>query len=212
MVAMRQDSTASRIAPTGIDPTGIGTAPHIPVTATQAVALATALGLLLLACCFVRTVDPDERMVVTRGGRGSRLRGPGVVAVVPGLDRWVRVPLTVRWFEIAWLDATTRDAVRVVLTAAATGTVRDPLRYVTVSRPDPAVEWVLEAELRRCVAERDLAELATLPVTGFPDLAATVSGRTATWGIEISDVQVGRIDVRVDPGLVRWANTPAARR
>jgi regulator of protease activity HflC (stomatin/prohibitin superfamily) len=204
---MRPDSATSRI-----DTAGIDTAPQIPVTGTQAAALATALGLLLLVCCSVRSVAPDERMVVTRGGRATRLRGPGVIAVVPGLDRGVRVALAVRWYEISWLDATTRDAVRVVLTAAATGTVRDPLRYVAVSRPDPAAEWVLEAELRRSVAQRDLAELATLPVTGFPDLAATVSARTATWGIEISDVQVGRVDVRVDPGLVRWANTPDARR
>lgn len=74
-----------------------------------------------------------------------------------------------------------------------------------------SVAPVLEAELRCCLAERDLAQLATLPATGIPDLAATVSARTATWGIEISDVRVGRIDARVDAVLVRWANAPGAR-
>ncbi|MHA6619894.1 SPFH domain-containing protein [Pseudonocardia sp. DLS-67] len=178
---------------------------------TQAGVLTTALGLLLLALCSARSVAADERMVVIRLGRRARLRGPGVVAVLPGLDRGVRVPLGVRWYDVCWLDVTTRDAVRVVVTAAAAGVVRDPLRYVTAGSADPAVEWVLEAELRRCLAERDLAQLATLPATGFPDLAATVSARTATWGIEISDVRVGRIDARVDAVLVRWANAPGAR-
>lgn len=190
---------------------GIGTAP-IPVSGAQAAAVTTALGVILLAACSVRSVAPDERMVVVRLGRRARLRGPGLVAVVPGLDRGVRVPLGVRWYDIAWLDATTRDAVRVVVTAAATGAVRDPLRFVMAASADPAVEWVLETELRRCLAERDLVQLATLQATGFPDLAATVSARTATWGIEISDVQVSRIDARVDAGLVRWASGPRASR
>jgi regulator of protease activity HflC (stomatin/prohibitin superfamily) len=175
------------------------------LSGAQATVLSTAVGLLLLLCSL-RSVPLGERMVVVRRGR-ARLRGPGVVALLPFLDRGVRVPLGVRWYGVDRLEATTRDAVRVAVTAAATGTVQDPLRYATASNPDQAVEWVLESELRRRLAERDLAQLATAPLTGATELAAAVSARTAEWGVEIGDVQLGRVETRVDPSLVRWATS-----
>ncbi|HYH32233.1 MAG TPA: SPFH domain-containing protein [Pseudonocardia sp.] len=184
---------------------GAGAAAPLPVSGTQAATL-VALAVVLLALCSVRSVPVDERIVVLRPGRRARLRGPGVVAVVPGLDRGVRVPLRERWYDVTRLDATTRDAVRVTVTATATGTLRDPLQYVLSGRPDAAVEWVLEAELRRCLAERDLGQLATVPATGLPGLAPAASARTAAWGVEITDVQVARIEAGVDAGLVRWAS------
>ena len=173
----------------------------------QAAAWVAVLAIVLVAMRSVRSVGADERLVVIRRGRGARLRGPGLVAVVPGLDHAVRIPLRDRWHDVTELDATTRDAVRVTVTAAATGTVSDPLRYALASCPDAAVEWVLEAELRRFLAQRDLAQLATLATTGVLELPAAVSARTAGWGIEIAEVQVGRLDTRVDPGLLRWAGT-----
>ncbi len=185
---------------------GIGAAAPVAAPSPHALTLTAALAVVLLVLCSVRSVPMDERMVVLRLGRRARLRGPGLVAVVPGLDRGVRVPLRDRWYDLPWLDATTRDAVRVTVTATATGAVRDPVQYITASAPASAVERVLEGELRRCLAERNLAQLATLPETGFPALPATVSARTADWGVEITEVQVGRIETRVDPGLVRWAS------
>lgn len=80
------------------------------------------------------------------------------------------------------------------------------MRFAMASSPDPAVEWVLAAELRRSLAERDLAQLATLPTTGLPTLTAAVSARTARWGVEITDVHASRIETAVDPGLVRRAS------
>ncbi|WP_170231145.1 SPFH domain-containing protein [Pseudonocardia kunmingensis] len=161
---------------------------------------------MLLVACSLRSVGVAERMVVVRLGRRARLRGPGLVAVLPWLDRGVRVPLRAQWYDVVSLDATTRDAVRVTVTAAAIGFVRDAMRYAMASSPEPAVEWVLEAELRRSLAERDLAQLAILPTTGFPELSDAVSARTGIWGVEITEVQVSRIETPVDPGLVRWAN------
>jgi regulator of protease activity HflC (stomatin/prohibitin superfamily) len=183
----------------------IGAAALLAAPSPRAVTFTAVLAVVLLVLCCVRSVPVDERMVVLRLGHRARLRGPGLVTVVPGLDRGVRVPLRDRWYDVSWLDATTRDAVRVTVTATATGAVRDPLQYITACAPASAVERVLEGELRRCLAERDLAQLATLPITGFPALPATVSARTADWGVEITEVQVDRIETRVDPGLVRWA-------
>lgn len=172
---------------------------------TAAIALVV-LALVVLALCSLRVVPTGQRMVIFRLGQAARLRGPGVVAVLPGVDRGVRVPVHARWYDVTWLDATTRDAVRVTVTAAASGVVREPVRYALAGPPAADVVWALEAELRRCVTERDLIELATGSATGFPALTAAVSARTAQWGIEITDVEVTRIEVRVDQGLVRWAS------
>jgi hypothetical protein len=209
---MAPDGTAAQYGVTSASgaATGFGTVTglgaEVLVGGPQGAAVLAGLALVLLVACSVRTVRVDERLVVVRLGRRARLRGPGLVAVLPGLDHWVRVPLRDRWYDVALLDATTRDAVRVTVSAAAIGIVGDAMRFAMASSPDPAVEWVLETELRRSLAERDLAQLTALPATGFPALPAAVSARTATWGIEITEVQVSRIETAVDPGLVRWAN------
>jgi regulator of protease activity HflC (stomatin/prohibitin superfamily) len=164
-------------------------------------------GLLLavLAVYSVRVVPFDERLVVLRRGRAARTKGPGVVLLVPGLDHAVRVPMRARWFDVR-VDATTRDAVTVVVEGTALVAVRDPARYaLAVDSPASAVEWALEAGLREHVAALDLLELAGGRNLRPAGLAGRISERTTAWGVEVTDVELGPVEVRVDGDLMRWA-------
>lgn len=164
-------------------------------------------GLLLavLAVYACHVVPFDERLVVLRRGRPGPTRGPGVVLLVPGLDHAVRVPLRARWFDVR-VDATTRDGVTVTVAGTALGAVRNPTRYaLTVEPPTSATSWAIESGVREHVATLDLLDLADVSTLRPPELPGRISERTGEWGVEITDVELGPVEVRVDGDLVRWA-------
>jgi regulator of protease activity HflC (stomatin/prohibitin superfamily) len=176
--------------------------------------LAGALLVAVLAVSSFRIVPADERLVRFRlGRRGHQLKGPGLVTVLPGIDRGVRVPAHAVWADVMWLQATTRDGVPVTVNGAALVSVVDPGRYAgAAGSPRAAVTLALEAEIGRYVAERDLAELSDPAVDQHGELAAGTSAATAEWGVEVAHVELTTVEVRLDARLIRWAERFSARR
>ncbi|MGH3586964.1 MAG: SPFH domain-containing protein [Pseudonocardia sp.] len=170
-------------------------------------AMAIALVLAVLAVNSFRIVPADERLVRFRAGRaGHRVKGPGPVVVLPGVDRAVRVPLTKTWTDVLRLEATTRDGVAVTVSGAALTFVRDPGDYAAaVDPPGSSTADGLESEIGRYVAERDLAELSASTADQDGGLASRVNAITAEWGVEVDRVELDRIEVPVDADLIRWA-------
>jgi hypothetical protein len=172
-----------------------------------------ALVLAVLAVYSFRLVPADERLVrFRRGRRGHEVKGPGLVVVVPGIDRGVRVPLRKAWADVMWLEATTRDGVPVTVNGAALVSVLDPGRYALAAEsPDSATVDALESEMGRYVAERDLVELSGSAVGQDGELTSRVNARTGEWGVEVAHVELSRIEVRLGAQLIRWAEGLSAR-
>jgi regulator of protease activity HflC (stomatin/prohibitin superfamily) len=172
-----------------------------------------ALVLAVLAVYSFRVVPADECLVrFRRGRRGHQLKGPGLVVVLPGIDRVVRVPLGKTWADVMWLEATTRDGVSVTVNGAALVSVFDPGRYALVNdSPAGATTEALEGEISRYVAERDLVELSESDADQRGELMSRVNARTGQWGVEVARVELSRIEVRLDADLIRWAEGFAAR-
>ncbi|MBG0813415.1 SPFH domain-containing protein [Planomonospora sp. ID82291] len=177
------------------------------------VAGTVALGALAaLASCSVRLVRPGERLVVFRLGRPAGVRGPGIVLVLPLLERGVRVPLHPVRIDLLWLEATTRDGVAVTVNGAVFAAVRDPVRHCLAGEsPLSAVTAAAEDGVRRHVAGRDLAELYAPPGGELREPASRITGRTRELGVEVTRVELGRIEVPLSTGLIRWAEGFSAR-
>lgn len=171
------------------------------LTWTSLAVLALLAAISVLVAVLLRVVREEERLVVSRLGGAPAVRGPGRVVVVPGVDRWTRVPL--RWDPLdVWLEAPTRDGVLLRLKAVALVSVSDPARYAlrTVPPPSAAISVIVESRVRRHIAGRSLTELDPLD---SGRLAAEVAEAVGEWGLTVSLLEVVRADVPLQ-GLHRW--------
>ncbi|MGW5259972.1 SPFH domain-containing protein [Microbispora sp. NPDC004025] len=188
-------------------PAGLGS--QAPLAAWAVVA-----GVLLVvsAVAALRVVKEGERLVVFRFGRLAAVKEPGLAAVLPGADRAVRVPLGPAFLDLLWLDAVTADGVAVTVNGTGLASVRDPAAYaLDPGLSESATLATTEAEIRAHVAERDLVELAQPTGESLRDLSARISRRTREWGVEVTVVDLHRVEVRLKADLVRWAEGYAAR-
>ncbi|MEV4225027.1 SPFH domain-containing protein [Nonomuraea sp. NPDC049725] len=171
------------------------------------------LSLLVIAGRCFRVVGEDERLVVRRFGRTKGVRGPGPVVMWPALDREVRVPLRLEPLELFCAGAVTRDGVTVQVTAAALTAVTDPVRFATaVESPAAATAMAVEGELRRHIAQRDLAELPALAAYDHAALADRVSETSGRWGVEVVLLDVTDVQIPLSGGLVHWLESRAGAR
>lgn len=182
------------------------------ITGTVALAVLAAL-----AVRVVRLVPSGECLVLFRCGRPVGVGGPGVVLVLPLLDRGVRVPLRPACIDLLWLKATTRDGVAVKVNGAVLASVCDPVRYC-LARESPLSDTPLsaataaaEAEVRRYVAGRELAELSGPTGVERTDLQSRITARIRQLGVEVTRIELDRIEIPLTTDLIRWAETFSAR-
>ncbi|WP_169944580.1 SPFH domain-containing protein [Microbispora sp. H11081] len=164
------------------------------------------------AVAVLRVVKEGDRLVVFPSGRRTKVKEPGVAAALPGAGRVVRVPPGPAFLDLLWLDAVTADGVAVTLNGTALASVPDPAAYAS----DPGVSEsatlrATEAEIRAHVAERDLVEVAQPTGESLRDLSERVSRRTREWGVEVTVVDLHRVERRRKADLARWAKGHSAR-
>ena len=127
-----------------------------------ALVIIVALG-IAAAGASVRILREYERAVVFRLGRLVGAKGPGVVLLVPLVDRMVRVDLRTVTFEIPPQDVITRDNVPAKVNAVAYFRVMDPVKSVVEARsrpPQGAVDEDLAERGRRAAHHTDMADEA----------------------------------------------------
>lgn len=174
-----------------------------------------AVGALLaaIALATVRVVPAHERAVVLRFGRVDRLRGPGVIVVVPGLERLARVSVRDVALEPLVTRATTRDDVSVWVTATAHFRVVDPI-CSTMAVPDvyartaEAIEVAVRDDVDRCA----LHELAHRSSERTQRLLRAVNMVVHEWGVEVGALEISTIELRLTPELLHWAERLHHRR
>lgn len=168
--------------------------------------LVSGLVLTGLAFAAIKVIPEHERALVVRFGRVSRVGGPGVLAVLPVVERVVRICVRDSRMDSVVVRATTRDGVTVWITVAAYFSVVDPVRaYVAVpnlyARTAETIELVVRTEVERTDL-KDLPRSSTWP----PDrLLHQTNSIVAHWGTEVRHVEIVSIDLQLTAELLRWA-------
>jgi regulator of protease activity HflC (stomatin/prohibitin superfamily) len=155
-----------------------------------------------VAATSVRILREYERAVVFRLGRLVGQKGPGVVLLVPMIDRMVRVDLRTVTFDIPPQDLITRDNVPAKVNAVAYFRVVDPVKSVVeVERIRTATSQIAQTTLRSVLGKADLDMLLSERETLNESLQQIIDDQTDPWGVKVTTVEIK--DVGIPQGMQR---------
>jgi regulator of protease activity HflC (stomatin/prohibitin superfamily) len=173
-----------------------------------------AVGLTLLSSS-VRVLREYERGVVFRLGRVMDKRGPGLLLLVPALDRMVRVSLRTVTLTVPPQEIITRDNVPVRVTAVAYYRVIDPNRAVTeVESFQAATLQISQTSLRSVLGGVDLDTLLSEREHLNDSLQRVIDTQTEPWGIKVTTVEIKDVEIpeRMQHAIARQAEAERERR
>jgi regulator of protease activity HflC (stomatin/prohibitin superfamily) len=170
---------------------------------------------LLAAATAVRVLREYERGVVFRLGRVIEQKGPGVVMLIPGVDRLVRVSLRTVTLTIPPQELITRDNVPARVTAVAYFRVVDPNRsIVQVENVVSATSQIAQTTLRSVLGKAELDMLLSERERLNEDLQHIIDDQTEPWGIKVTAVEIKDVEIpeRMQRVMARQAEAERERR
>ena len=150
----------------------------------------------------IRILREYARAVVFRLGRLVGAKGPGIVLLVPLVDRMVRVDLRTVTFEVPPQDVITRDNVPAKVNAVAYFRVVDPVKSVVeVERIRAATSQIAQTTLRSVLGRADLDMLLSEREQLNESLQQIIDDQTDPWGVKVTTVEIK--DVGIPQGMQR---------
>lgn len=180
-----------------------------------AVIVILAVACLALLSSSVRVLREYERGVVFRLGRLVNLKNPGLVMLIPVVDRMVRVGLRTVTLKIPAQDVITRDNVPVRVTAVAYFRVIDADRaIVEVEDFLAATTQIAQTSLRAVLGKAELDTLLSERERLNEDLQKVIDQQTEPWGVKVSIVEIKDVEIpeNMQRAIARQAEAERERR
>lgn len=178
--------------------------------------LLAALGLLVIILYqSIRIVPEYERLVVFRLGRLVGARGPGIVFLIPLVDRAERMSLRIITLDVPSQEVITRDNVTTRVDAVVYYRVVEPARtVVTVEDFRHATGQLAQTTLRSVVGQSELDELLAERDRLNHRLQAILDEATDPWGIKVSAVEIKDVTIPAEllSAIARQAEAERQRR
>lgn len=171
--------------------------PIIPMTTVYIVMI-----LIILLASAIRILREYERGVVFTLGRFTGVKGPGLIILIPFIQKMVRVDLRIIVLDVPTQDVISHDNVSVHVNAVVYFRVVDPEKaIIQVENFYAATSQLSQTTLRSVLGGHELDEmLAEREQLNF-DIQEILDKQTDTWGIKISNVEIKHIDL--DESMVR---------
>ncbi|MBO9515370.1 MAG: slipin family protein [Variovorax sp.] len=152
--------------------------------------------LALLAASSLRILREYERGVVFQLGRFWKVKGPGLVILIPGIQQMVRVGLRVMVLDIPSQDLITRDNVSVKVNAVLYFRVIDPEKaIIQVEKYFEATSQIAQTTLRAVLGKHELDDLLAERERLNLDIQKTLEAQTFVWGIKVNNVEIKHVDL-----------------
>jgi regulator of protease activity HflC (stomatin/prohibitin superfamily) len=167
------------------------------------------------ASASIRVLREYERGVVFRLGRLMDQRGPGLVMLVPTIDRMVRISLRTVTLTVPPQEIITRDNIPVRVTAVAYYRVVDPNNAVTeVENYHNATLQIAQTTLRSVLGGVDLDALLAERESLNEALQHIIDAQTEPWGIKVTTVEIKDVEIpeRMQHAIARQAEAERERR
>ena len=172
------------------------------------------LGLTVLGAS-VRVLREYERGVVFRLGRVMDIRGPGLILLMPTIDRMVRVSLRTITLTVPPQEIITRDNIPVRVTAVAYYRVVDPNKAINqVENFHNATLQIAQTTLRSVLGGVDLDHLLGEREILNESLQRVIDAQTEPWGIKVTTVEIKDVEIpeRMQHAIARQAEAERERR
>jgi regulator of protease activity HflC (stomatin/prohibitin superfamily) len=185
------------------------------VTAVLIVLAIVVVTMAALAAASVRVLREYERAVVFRLGRVIDQKGPGLILLIPAVDRMVRVSLRTVTLRIPPQEVITRDNVPARVTAVAYFRVIDPQRSVLdVEDYMAATLQIAQTTLRSVLGKVELDTLLAEREKLNADLQQIIDEQTEPWGIKVTIVEIKDVEIpeQMQQALARQAEAERNRR
>jgi regulator of protease activity HflC (stomatin/prohibitin superfamily) len=152
--------------------------------------------ILFLISTAIRILREYERGVVFRLGRLVSLRGPGLILLIPIIDKMVKVSLRTVVMDVPPQDIITEDNVSVKVNAVVYFRVMDPQKAVVeVENFLMATSQFSQTTLRSVLGQSELDDLLSQREKINQKLQQIIDTHTEPWGIKVSNVEVKQIDL-----------------
>ena len=152
--------------------------------------------LVLLVASSLRILREYERAVVFQLGRFWRVKGPGLVILVPGIQQMVRVDLRIVVVDIPSQDVISRDNVTLKVNAVLYFRVVDPqLAVIQVENFLAATSQLAQTTLRTVLGKHTLDEMLSERERLNLDLQKILDSQTDAWGIKVANVEIKHVDL-----------------
>ncbi len=149
-----------------------------------------------LAVASIRILFEYERGVVFLLGRFWKVKGPGVVIIVPGIQKMVRVDLRLVVMDVPSQDVISRDNVSVQVNAVVYFRVVDPEKAIIhVANFFEATSQLAQTTLRSVLGKHDLDDMLAERERLNMDIQQSLDAQTDSWGIKVTNVEIKHVDI-----------------
>jgi regulator of protease activity HflC (stomatin/prohibitin superfamily) len=171
--------------------------------------------LIFFIISAIRILNEYERGVVFRLGRFTSVKGPGLIIIIPFIDKMTKVSLRTVVHDVPPQDVITKDNVSIKVNAVVYFRVLDPqLVIIEVEDYLYATSQLAQTTLRSIMGESELDEILSSREKINEHLQAVLDKQTDAWGVKVSMVEVKHIDLpaEMQKAMARQAQAERDRR
>jgi len=181
--------------------------------------LITPIAIVVLAIFFlsaaIRILNEYERGVIFRLGRVIKAKGPGLIILIPVIDKMIKVSLRLIAMDVDPQDVITRDNVSVKVNAVIYFRVIDSIKaIIEVENYTYAMSQLAQTTLRSVCGQAELDELLSERDKINSELQEILDTHTDPWGIKVATVELKHIDLpqEMQRAMARQAEAERERR
>lgn len=150
----------------------------------------------------IKILREYERGVIFLLGRFWKVKGPGLIIVIPGIQKMIRVDLRTIVMDVPSQDVISRDNVSVKVSAVIYFRVMDPEKaIIQVENRVEATSQLAQTTLRSVLGQHELDDMLTERDKLNADIQGILDRTTEGWGIKVTNVEIKHIDL--DESMIR---------
>ena len=158
--------------------------------------------LVALLYSAIKILREYERGVIFLLGRFWKVKGPGLIIVIPGIQKMVRVDLRTIVMDVPPQDVISRDNVSVKVSAVIYFRIMDPEKaIIQVENRVEATSQLAQTTLRSVVGQHELDDMLAEREKLNADIQKILDHTTESWGVKVTNVEIKHIDL--DESMIR---------